>query len=69
MDFLLAVIEKDPRQAPSALEAISRVHNSPEVRARVEQSVTRARSERVLLAFRQYFPAPEPDRASDHKQG
>lgn len=69
MDFLLAVIEKDPRQAPSALEAISRVHNSPEVRARVEQSVIRARSERVLLAFRQYFPAPEPDRASDHKQG
>ena len=56
MDFLLGIIEKDVRQAPSALEAISRVYNSPEVRARVAQSVARARSERVLLAFQQYFP-------------
>jgi HEAT repeat protein len=61
MDFLLGVIEKDVRQAPSALEAISRMHNSPEIRARVALSVGRAKSERVLLAFRQYFPEALPD--------
>jgi HEAT repeat protein len=56
MDYLLGVIEKDVRLAASALEAISRVHNSAEVRARVAQSVTRSKSERVQVAFRQYFP-------------
>jgi hypothetical protein len=58
LDFLLGIIEKDPRQAASALEAISRAHISDEVRARVAQSVARARSERVQLAFRQFFPEP-----------
>ena len=56
MEFLLGIIEKDPRQAASALEAISRVYHSPEVRARVAESVARARSERVEGAFRQHFP-------------
>jgi len=50
------VIEKDVRQAASAIEAISRVHNSSEVRARVEQAVNRSKSERVQLIFRQFFP-------------
>jgi len=69
MDFLLGVIEKDVRQAPSALDAISRVHSSPEVRARVAQSVARSKSERVLLAFRQHFPEPLPERGLEVKQG
>jgi len=56
MDFLLGVIERDVRQAASALEAISRVYNSAEVRARVAESVARSKSERVALAFRQFFP-------------
>jgi hypothetical protein len=56
MDFLLDVVEKDVRQAASAIEAISRVHNSPEVRARVAEAAGKARNERVLLAFRQHFP-------------
>jgi hypothetical protein len=56
MEFLLGVIENDPRQAASALEAISRAHPSPEARARVAASVQRLASERVLLAFRQLFP-------------
>jgi HEAT repeat protein len=66
MDFLLGVIEKDARQAASALEAISRVHSSAEVRSRVALAVARARNERVSLAFHQYFPesgqqaAPNP---------
>jgi hypothetical protein len=61
MDYLLGVIEKDVRQAASALEAISRVHSSVEVRARVAQSVARAKSERVQLAFRQHFPEAGPE--------
>jgi hypothetical protein len=56
MNYLLNVIERDPRQASSALEAISRVHHSPDVRERVAAAVHAARNERVLLAFRQYFP-------------
>jgi hypothetical protein len=56
LDFLLGVIEEDVRHAGSALEAISRVHASPEIRARVAASVARADSERVELAFRQFFP-------------
>jgi hypothetical protein len=56
MDYLLSVIENDPRQAPTALEAISRVHHSSEVRARVAASVKRSESDRVQLAFQQYFP-------------
>lgn len=56
VDFLLGVIEQEVRHAGSALEAISRVHNSPEMRARVAASVARADSERVDLAFRQFFP-------------
>jgi HEAT repeat protein len=69
MDFLLGVVEKDARNAGSALEAISRVHSSPEVRARVAQSVARARSERVLLAFQQYFPESGQDTAADSRHG
>ena len=70
MDFLLGVIEKDVRQAPSALEAISRVHRSAEVSSRVAQAVARSRSERVLVAYRQYFPetAQNPDPISITKQ-
>jgi len=56
LDFLLGIIQKDARQAASALEAISRVHHSAEAIARIETAVQQAQSERVLLAFRQYFP-------------
>jgi len=56
MDFLLQVIEEDSRQAASALEAISRVYQSPEVRLRVSSAVSKAGSERVQLAFHQFFP-------------
>jgi len=58
LEFLLRVIESEPRKAGSALEAISRVHNSAEIRARVAASVKLSQSERVLLAFHQYFPEP-----------
>jgi HEAT repeat protein len=67
MDFLLGVIERDVRQAPSALEAISRVHQSAEVRARVAESVARAKNERVTLAFRQFFPESAPGSPASHR--
>jgi HEAT repeat protein len=56
MDYLLETVERDPRQAASALEAISRVHHSDEILARVDASVKRSGSERVMTAFRQFFP-------------
>lgn len=58
LDFLLGLVERDPRQAASALEALSRVYTSADMIARIEQSVARSRSERVQLAFRQFFPEP-----------
>jgi hypothetical protein len=55
-DFLLSVVEADMRYAVSALEAISRVHDSAEMRVRVAASVAQADSERMEQAFRQFFP-------------
>jgi hypothetical protein len=62
MDFLLDVIERDAGQAISALEAISRVHNSVEVRSRVAASVGKSQSERVSRAYGQYFPIAASDK-------
>ena len=56
MDFLVDLIERDQRQAALAIEAISRVYQSPEVRSRVEAAVKIAGSERVQSAFKQFFP-------------
>lgn len=61
LEFLLGMVERDPRQAASALEALSRVYTSPEMRARIAQSVARSRSERAQLAFQQFFPEPATD--------
>lgn len=58
LEFLLGLVERDPRQAASALEALSRVYTSPDMRARIAQSVARSRSERAQLAFHQFFPEP-----------
>ena len=56
LEFLLNLLEHEPRQAESVLEAISRVHQSAEVRERVEASVRRTDSSRALQAYRQFFP-------------
>lgn len=55
-DFLINIIEREPRNAESALEAISHVPISPEVRARVERAVERLQSERISQAYRRFFP-------------
>lgn len=65
LEFLLGMIENDARQAASALEAISRVYQSEGMRARVYGAVTASKSERVLLAYRQYFPATADEVALD----
>ncbi len=59
LEFLLWIVEKDVRQASSALEAISRVYRSEEVRERVSMAVSRTGSERVRLAFVQHFADAE----------
>jgi hypothetical protein len=58
LDYLLSEVELDSRQAASALEAISRVYSSAEVRSRTALAVEKADSERVHMAFRQYFTTP-----------
>jgi hypothetical protein len=57
MDFLLDLIARDAREAPSAIEAIGRAAPSAEQRAHVEQAVKAAGSQRLEQAFRQHLPA------------
>ncbi|MGA3082170.1 MAG: HEAT repeat domain-containing protein [Terracidiphilus sp.] len=59
IDFLLALIARDAREAPAAIEAIGRGAPTAELRARVERAVAQAASPRLLQAFRQHLPGPE----------
>jgi HEAT repeat protein len=61
LDFLLALIARDAREAPQAIEAIGRTAPNAELRARVQQVVEQTGSQRLGQAFRQHLPAP-PDR-------
>jgi len=61
MDFLLNLIEQDGPNPSSAIEAISRLQNSPKVRARVAHAVAKSKNERVQLAFRKFFPELDLD--------
>ncbi|MGD0859914.1 MAG: HEAT repeat domain-containing protein [Terracidiphilus sp.] len=60
IDFLLALIARDAREAPLAIEAIGRTAPNAEVRARVQQAVEQTGSQRLEQALRQHLPAP-PD--------
>jgi len=57
LDYLLATIARDAREAPAAIEAIGRTAPNAELRARVEQAVEKADSPRLRQAFRQHLPA------------
>jgi hypothetical protein len=59
-DFLLALIHRDAREAPAAIEAIGRGAPNAELRARVEKAVEQAASPRLQQAFRQHLP-PRPE--------
>ena len=60
LEFLLGLVGNDPRHGASALEAISRVYQSEEIRSRVATAVATVDNERALLAFRQCFPEDAP---------
>jgi len=52
-DFLLSLIEREEREAPRALEALSRVSTSEESRARLVQAVEATGSQRLLKALKE----------------
>ena len=56
MDFLIATIASDVREAPEAIEAIGRIAPSAELRTRVEQAVEQTDSMRLRKAFQQHLP-------------
>jgi hypothetical protein len=60
MDFLIAAVARNAREAPAALEAIGRAAPSNDLRARVEQAVEQADSLRLRQAFREHLP-PTPE--------
>ena len=53
IDFLLGMIEREERQAPAAIEALSRVASREELRARLERVVAATGSERLGKALRE----------------
>jgi len=57
IDYLMALIARDAREAVSAIEAIGRTAPNAELRARVEQAVEQADSPRLRQAVRQHLPA------------
>jgi hypothetical protein len=57
LDHLFAIIARDAREAPAAIEAIGRTAPNAELRARVEQAIEKADSPRLRQAFRQHLPA------------
>lgn len=57
MDFLLALIADDKREAAEAIVAIGRIAPSAELRARVEAAVEQADSPRLRKALHEHLPA------------
>lgn len=57
IDFLIAMIARDTREAPAAIEAIGRSSPPDEWRARVQAAVEQAGSLRLTQALRQHLPA------------
>jgi hypothetical protein len=57
-DYLMAIIARDSRDAPAAIEAIGRGAPSAELIARVQQAVREIGSSRLEQAMRQHLPAP-----------
>ncbi len=55
-DFLLALIAGNAREAPDALEALSRIAPSDDLRSRIAEAVDQADSLRVKQAFARFFP-------------
>lgn len=56
MDFLLAMIADDKREAAEAIEAIGRIAPNAELRARVEAAAEQADSPRLRKALKEFLP-------------
>jgi hypothetical protein len=56
MDFLLALIEGETRQATAAIEAIGRIAPNAELRVRVEKAVQQTGSPRLAQALQEHLP-------------
>jgi HEAT repeat protein len=54
-NYLMAIIERDAREAPAAIEAIGRSAPNAELIARVQQAVRQIGSSRLEQAMRQYL--------------
>jgi hypothetical protein len=52
IDFLLGMIEREEREAPAAIEALSRVASGEDLKARLERAVEATGSERLKKALR-----------------
>jgi HEAT repeat protein len=57
-DYLIAIVSRDAREAPAAIEAIGRSAPTAELHARVMQAVHNVGSPRLEQAMRQHLPAP-----------
>jgi hypothetical protein len=60
VDFLLALIQRDAREAPQAIEAIGRGAPSAELSTRVRQAAVQTGNPRLEQACRQHLP-PRPE--------
>jgi hypothetical protein len=56
MDFLIATVARDAREALGAIEAIGRIGPSAELRGRLEQAIEEADSIGLRKAFEQHLP-------------
>ena len=54
--FLLAIIEREEREAPACIEAFARIAPSAELRARIEQAVQAIGSPRLQKSFDELLP-------------
>ncbi len=59
IDFLVGIIEREEREAPAVIEALSRVATGEELRRRVESAVEETGSQRLLKALREHMPAAD----------
>jgi hypothetical protein len=61
IDFLIAMIERDEREAPRAIEAVRRIATSEELRARFVQAVEASGSPRLAKALRENLSPAGPE--------
>lgn len=60
MDFLVAMVARDAREAPAAIEALAQIAPSAELRTRLAEAVEQADSPRLRAALRAHL-GPTPD--------